>query len=239
MADNAEAIKFMNVALPTNRDPRADGAAEIRAVKVALHNSFPNVDKPVTATSDQMNNIFQQGMQPGMIVMWSGDEDKVPDGWALCDGKVAGTVITPDLRGKFIMGWNPSRSGVEAADAVNIGNKSALASHYDTDLSKYLTSEPIALTSSQIPELTVGLYGPGSPEVERKMYAGKADNGRDVNNYTNEFWGDNSEVSFKTKGTKGDAHSHKLVADADKGKFDKRPDWYALAFIMYTGVFIL
>ena len=175
--------------------------------------------------------------------MWSGEEDKVPDGWALCDGKTAGTVITPDLRNKFIMGWNPSRSGVEPDDVADIGDEGPEGSHYDTDLSRYLTSEPTALTAAQIPELEVGLFAPkkaGEEEaVERKMYAGQADNGNKVNNYTNENWGTDSDVLFKTKGTKGDAHSHKLVAHADKGKFDKRPEWYALAFIMYTGVFKL
>lgn len=230
MADNAEAIKFMNVALPTNRDPRADGAAEIRAVKVALHNSFPNVDKPVTATSDQMNNIFQQGMQPGMIVMWSGGEDKVPDGWALCDGKVAGTVITPDLRGKFIMGWNPSRSGVEAAEVADIGDKSKLASNFDTDLSRYLTSEPHALTVAQLPEHSHETTF-NSRSFENHTGTMSLVQSNNTTGYTDKY------KSGETG--KGDAHSHKLVADADKGKFDKRPDWYALAFIIYTGMFIL
>lgn len=36
----------------------------------------------------------------GMIVLWSGSEFAVPDGWHLCDG----TEGTPDLRLKFVMG---------------------------------------------------------------------------------------------------------------------------------------
>lgn len=34
----------------------------------------------------------------GLIVMWSGTLDDIPDGWQLCDG----TNGTPDLRGRFI-----------------------------------------------------------------------------------------------------------------------------------------
>lgn len=34
----------------------------------------------------------------GVIVMWSGEVDEIPEGWALCDGENG----TPDLRGKFI-----------------------------------------------------------------------------------------------------------------------------------------
>jgi len=36
----------------------------------------------------------------GMIIMWSGSVDKVPLGWALCDGKSN----TPNLSGRFILG---------------------------------------------------------------------------------------------------------------------------------------
>jgi len=38
----------------------------------------------------------------GIIVMWSGDPDSIPSGWALCDGSHG----TPDLSGKFIVGFN-------------------------------------------------------------------------------------------------------------------------------------
>ncbi len=36
----------------------------------------------------------------GLIVMWSGALDTIPDGWALCDG----TQGTPDLTDKFVIG---------------------------------------------------------------------------------------------------------------------------------------
>jgi len=36
----------------------------------------------------------------GAILMWSGSMDKIPLGWALCDGSKG----TPDLRGRFIVG---------------------------------------------------------------------------------------------------------------------------------------
>ncbi len=37
----------------------------------------------------------------GIIVMWSGEANAVPVGWALCDG----TNNTPDLRGRFVLGY--------------------------------------------------------------------------------------------------------------------------------------
>lgn len=42
-----------------------------------------------------------------VIVMWSGTEGEVPEGWALCDGReVSPGVFTPNLSGKFVVGYN-------------------------------------------------------------------------------------------------------------------------------------
>jgi hypothetical protein len=41
---------------------------------------------------------------PGAILMWSGDPTNLSPGWTLCDGQNG----TPDLRGRFIVGYNPS-----------------------------------------------------------------------------------------------------------------------------------
>jgi len=38
----------------------------------------------------------------GIIVMWSGTV--VPAGWGLCDGGTYGGLVTPDLRGRFVVG---------------------------------------------------------------------------------------------------------------------------------------
>ena len=49
----------------------------------------------------------------GAIVMWSGRINDIPEGWELCDGKNN----TPDLRGRFIVGYNPNDD-----DYKKIGN---------------------------------------------------------------------------------------------------------------------
>ena len=49
----------------------------------------------------------QQGLVPGMIIMWAGEKHAIPIGWTLCDGSSS----TPDLRAKFIIG-----SGNNAVD---------------------------------------------------------------------------------------------------------------------------
>ena len=44
----------------------------------------------------------------GTIVLWSGAANKIPDGWALCDGSTVNGSKTPDLRGRFVVGYNPN-----------------------------------------------------------------------------------------------------------------------------------
>ena len=44
----------------------------------------------------------------GTIVLWSGAANKIPDGWALCDGSTVNGNKTPDLRGRFVVGYNPN-----------------------------------------------------------------------------------------------------------------------------------
>ena len=56
----------------------------------------------------------------GAIVMWSGNPSAIPDGWALCDGANG----TPDLRGRFIVGYNPSDS-----DYNSVGNIGGAKTH--------------------------------------------------------------------------------------------------------------
>ena len=45
------------------------------------------------------------GIAPiGSIIMWSGSENNIPSGWALCNGQTVSGRTTPDLRDRFIVG---------------------------------------------------------------------------------------------------------------------------------------
>ena len=74
----------------------------------------------------------------GAIIMWSGTS--IPDGWALCDG----TNGTPDLKGRFIVGYDPSDT-----DYNNPGNRSTGGvSQGDRNTAK----KTHTLTESQMPK---------------------------------------------------------------------------------------
>ena len=54
----------------------------------------------------------------GLIAMWSGAAETVPQGWALCDGASG----TPDLRDKFVVGAGPRYAlGTSADTGENVG----------------------------------------------------------------------------------------------------------------------
>ena len=54
--------------------------------------------------NDSNGNLSSIQFPSGMILMWSGSISTIPKGWIICDG----TLSTPDLRSRFLIGINPS-----------------------------------------------------------------------------------------------------------------------------------
>jgi microcystin-dependent protein len=61
----------------------------------------------------------------GSINPWNGDINKIPNGWVLCDGtkyisyrNKENVIITPDLRGRFILGKNTSSKSENRVDPI-------------------------------------------------------------------------------------------------------------------------
>ena len=62
-------------------------------------------------TASTSGSLFGYGITPvGGIIMWSGSPADVPDGWALCDGRTSNGRTTPNLSGKFVVGYSSSDS---------------------------------------------------------------------------------------------------------------------------------
>lgn len=92
----------------------------------------------------------------GAILIWNGGVESIPYGYALCNG-VDGT---PDLRGRFVLGWNnedealvPGSTG-GSRDAVVVGHD-----HGVTDNGHFhvhsATNNPPAITSLEIGSIDV------------------------------------------------------------------------------------
>ncbi|NDW10441.1 tail fiber protein [Dysgonomonas sp. 520] len=86
----------------------------------ALKSAIDNLQTQVNAL---------KGLPSGIITMWSGSVDAIPDGWALCNGLNG----TPNLQGRFIAGYSTTD-----ADYNVIGKSGG--------------SKTIILTEDQLPE---------------------------------------------------------------------------------------
>lgn len=70
-----------------------------------LLQGFPNFD--IKAYIDEkLGNMAGSNIPRGLIAMWNGIQ--VPNGWALCNGQIVDDLQTPDLSGKFVVGWQSS-----------------------------------------------------------------------------------------------------------------------------------
>lgn len=139
----------------------------------------------------------------GVINMWSGSINEIPQGWALCDG----TNGTPNLSGRFVVGYNSAD-----ADYNTIGNAGGL--------------NKVTLTQSQMPShshLVNDYY-----MLESSM-SGAID-GADIlpsnARGTSSTDTDNKYLLYKTHASKetGGNQPH-----------ENRPPYYTLAFIKHIG----
>lgn len=111
-------------------------SAPVAGNKLHVHGNVL-IDSNLQARSISLSNTTGNGIvPPGIIVMWSGTVP--PAGWALCNG----TNETPDLRGRFIVGYNPL-----VADYDQPGNRSTGG----TTNGKTAGEASVTLTTAQIP----------------------------------------------------------------------------------------
>ena len=134
--------------------------------------------------------------------MWSGSENSVPDGWALCNGQTKNGHTTPNLQGRFIVG---SKSGTSGYNVNDKGGKDAQT-----------------LTESQMPSHRHWYTGDDQLGNAR-------DSAYDSSNWgTSVVVGGYDATST----TEGSARVWKTSATGGGQAFDNRPAYYALAFIM-------
>lgn len=173
-----------------------------------------------------------------LIVMWSGTE--VPNGWALCDG----TNSTPDLRDRFVVGYNASLPTIptnntteKALNYGSIGNTGGEIEH--------------TLTAAEIPSHTHGFSGGHTHtasiastahdhDVEVDNIA-LASSGADVNSDGVNFIAESSTTTSVNSTTENAEITISLSSDeatgiklADTGgtPHNNLPPYYVLAFIM-------
>ncbi len=228
--ENSPYISGLNDAIPANTSPRAEGAAQIRAIKTAVTNTFPNVDAPVTASASRMNEVFNNPSQVpiGLVAMWT--EQNLPTGWVDCNGEIHKGYQTPDLRGMFVRGVD-DKHPVTATG----GNDSPA-------IEDQIKGQEHKLSIPELPAHKheyVDRYFPEEEEYLKKKGASNImpnDSGNAVGSSATDTNNDGLLfVEAETKATgSGLGHKHGLESNVDN-PFDNRPAFYSIRFICYVG----
>jgi microcystin-dependent protein len=193
--------------------------APVAGNKVHVHGNA-RIDSTLEVRNVNITNPVGAGTVPqGGIIMWSGSTP--PTGWALCNGSNG----TPDLRGRFVVGYNPL-----VADYDQPGNKST-GGLLDGKIGGL---HEVTLTTAQIPAHnhsgTTNTAG-GHTHTEQRYSPNCGDV---VASGKSGCWL-NRPGTIVTQNTSwsGD-HFHTLNLDNTGGgqAHENRPPYYVLAYIM-------
>jgi len=155
----------------------------------------------------------------GGIIMWSGST--APAGWALCTGGTVNGYKTPNLKGRFVVGYdngdanynNPGDLSTKGTGSSNVGG-----------------AKEVVLTNNQMPRHNHG----GSTEIDgihsHKFKLGYEDDDSGGGGSYNEYTFDPGKTTLQTE-TDG-VHSHAINPDGGTSAHENRPPYYTLAYIM-------
>lgn len=157
---------------PTDLEPAGEGAAQIRATKLAVKTAFPAVEAAITnaggtdGAGDKIapdaatfSALFAQvralegataGVPLGTIIMWSSAlNSTIPAGYTICDGSGAlNGISVPDLRDRFIVA-----AGTVFADNDTPGGSSTSSSGGSgSGSASVVIDDHVAITADYLPE---------------------------------------------------------------------------------------
>ena len=220
------------IASPVYEDADAAGAG---GTTLATGVTMSSWEARIKAAEDAI--IGASGFQVGMIMMWSGAIVDIPAKWGLCDGI---TVGSPDLRGQFIVGAGDTYAPDDT------GGSDTATTDGGTAHTHALTVAGHTLVEAEIPEHNHAMFTgtqasssstPLSGAVPTAVYTtGGLDQayvmrtsaGTPVDGITGDAGSDGAHGHPGSTAANEDAHTHSVI--------DNKPPYYALAYIMFTGV---
>jgi microcystin-dependent protein len=159
-----------------------------------------------SATKTELEALKTLTMPKGAIIMWSGSTTQLPAGFALCNGQtVSGYGTVPDLRGRFIVGFDVEKSNTPANNTTTsenygkVGNKGGL--------------REVALSVAQMPS-----HNHTTEKFSRRGYPDGS--GDRTNNY------------YFIDGSRGTESSLVVNSAGGNQPHENRPPYYVLAFII-------
>jgi hypothetical protein len=201
---------------------------------IADASSATNYNFLVQQNNSVVKQVNAAPIPQGGIIMWSGAVQSLPSGWNLCNGSTYNSVVTPDLRNKFIVASN-NTTGLPTTTISG----SAVSTGGNTNHDHFGSTQAHTLTQAQIPSHThqykdsyyIEYNNPGTGQngaiggvdyVGPTKYKGSGDSDTD-NKYV--YWRTGTTLSQGN----GLSHDHDITTSYHV------PSFYALAYIMYTG----
>ena len=207
-----------------------DTASGNENIRVDTDLKYNPVTNTLTATNFAGSGTGLTGIEAfvtGMIILWSGAANAIPSGFVLCNGSNS----TPDLRGRFVVGYADNDSDYDVGDQA--GSKQVTLS--TSQLPSHNHSISVSGTTS-----TKSLTGDITKISECYNVAGAA-----TGVFTKKGTGNSpvtgSSSNSPTAGVDFDAsHDHTFSASGTSGNqgsgsaIENRPPYYALCYIMKT-----
>ncbi|GGB83101.1 hypothetical protein GCM10007424_23900 [Flavobacterium suaedae] len=163
--------------------------------------------KRVTAIKDLQSRILPPGTNPQLF---SGSINAIPTGWQLCDG----TNGTPDLTGRFIVGYDPNDTDYNTIGNTGGAKTVSLTAAQNGQHTHTATANSSGAHTHGI-DLNINSAGDGIPALER---------GNSVQNQ-----------NYTTKQAGEHSHSITVQPSGEGAPHENRPPYYTLAYIIYTG----
>lgn len=166
--------------------------------------------KTVKELSEDVDELKKKSVPVGAIMMWAGSLLDMPAGWALCNGQNG----TPDLRSRFVVGFNSADGDYDA-------------------IGKTGGAKTVTLTEAQMPSHSHTGVTDSSGNHSHSYQ--KSVPGRGYRTQADESPHGNYQNTMT--GTSG-AHSHGFTTNSKGGNqaHENRPPYYTLAFIQFKGV---
>lgn len=167
----------------------------------------------------------------GLICMWSGTIADIPNGWKLCDGQSG----TPNLKGKFVVGYIDGNPSGEYGQIANIGG--------DAKYKLYKHHIPKHTHSAESSDATIWIENSGDHDHSTNASQKGSETfkaGAGVNKTLNNYFGSNASTTGTAKHDHVNSSFKGVVGNGNNGlgdegsttEIDNRPPYFVLAYII-------
>ena len=187
-------------------------------------NSSGRIVNLVNPTSNQdaaTKSYVDTSIPVGGIIMWSGTIASIPTNWRLCDGTTYGSVVTPDLRNRFIIGASLDTATIHTPGGSGGITRAHTSIETGTNYVTGGTKDTVVVSHSH------GITDPG--HVHGYNGKGGAVHPSGGNNVAG--WGAFSGT-LGYQSTSNETTGITINSEGQSGTNKNLPPYYALAFIM-------